>query len=41
MQLRLNRKDGKKHLSSVITSKGKGYKTSNPSIKNWLPEKEK
>lgn len=34
-------KDGKKHLSSVITSKGKGYKTSNPSIKNWLPEKEK
>lgn len=27
-------KDGKKHLSSVITSKGKGYKTSNPSIKN-------
>lgn len=34
-------KDGKKHLSSVITSKGKGYKTSNLSIKNWLPEKEK
>ena len=34
-------KDGKKYLSSVITSKGKGYKTSNPSIKNWLPEKEK
>ena len=34
-------KDGKKHLSSVITSKVKGYKTSNPSIKNWLPEKEK
>ena len=34
-------KDGKKHLSSVITPKGKGYKTSNPSIKNWLPEKEK
>lgn len=34
-------KDEKKHLSSVITSKGKGYKTSNPSIKNWLPEKEK
>lgn len=34
-------KDGKKHLSSVITSKGKGYKTSNPYIKNWLPEKEK
>lgn len=34
-------KDGKKHLSSVITSKGKGYKTSNPSIKNWLPKKEK
>lgn len=34
-------KDGKKYLSSVITSKEKGYKTSNPSIKNWLPEKEK
>lgn len=34
-------KDGKEHLSSVITSKGKGYKTSNPSIKNWLPAKEK
>ena len=34
-------KDDKEHLSSVITAKGKGYKTGNPSIKDWLPEKEK
>ena len=33
--------DGKERHPSVITAKGKGYKTGNPSIKNWLIEKEK
>lgn len=32
--------DGKERHPSVIPSKGKGYKTGNPSIKSWLPEKE-
>lgn len=31
---------GKQTYSAVITTKGKGYKTGNPSIKKWLPEKE-
>ena len=29
--------DGKKKSMAVITAIGKGYKTGNPSIKNWLP----
>ena len=33
--------DGKERHPSVITAKGKGYKTGNPSIKNWLIGKEK
>ena len=33
--------NGKAVNESVITARGKGYKTSNPSIKSWLPEKEK
>lgn len=33
--------DGKKRHPSVITAKGKGYTTGNPSIKNWLSKKEK
>ncbi len=33
--------NGKERHPSVITAKGKGYKTGNPSIKNWLPGKEK
>lgn len=32
--------DGKTRHSSVVTAKGKGYKTGNPSIKNWLSGKE-
>ena len=32
--------DGGKRDSSVVTAKGKGYKTGNPSIKNWLSGKE-
>ena len=32
--------DGKERHSSVITAKGKGYKTGNPSIKSWLSGKE-
>lgn len=32
--------DGKEKQKSVITAKGKGYKTGNPSIRNWLPGKE-
>lgn len=31
--------DGKENDVSVITAKGKGYKTGNPSVKNWLPGK--
>ena len=30
-------KDGKENHEAVITAKGKGYKTGNPSIRNWLP----
>ena len=30
---------GKVKQVSVITAKGKGYKTSNPSVQNWLPGK--
>lgn len=33
-------KDGEKRHLSVITAKGKDYKTGNPSIKSWLPENE-
>ena len=33
-------KDGKATHKAVITAKGKGYKTGNPSIRNWLPDKE-
>lgn len=34
-------KEGKaKQHKAVITAKGKGYKTGNPSIRNWLPDKE-
>lgn len=29
--------DGKEKHKAVITAKGKGYKTGNPSILNWLP----
>lgn len=32
--------NGKEKSHSVITAKGKGYSTGNPTIKNWLPEKE-
>ncbi len=32
--------DEKEKQKSVITAKGKGYKTGNPSILNWLPGKE-
>lgn len=32
--------DGKEIHSSVITAKGNGYKTGNPSIKSWLSGKE-
>ena len=32
--------DGKEKQKSVITAKGKGYKTGNPSIRNWLSDKE-
>ena len=32
--------DGKEKQKPVITAKGKGYKTGNPSIQNWLPGKE-
>ena len=32
--------DGKERHPSVLTAKGKGYKTGNPSIKSWLPGKE-
>lgn len=31
--------DGEKKQVSVITAKGKGYKTGNPSVQNWLPGK--
>ena len=30
---------GKEKQVSVITAKGKGYKTGNPSVQNWLPSK--
>lgn len=33
-------KNGKSVYKSVITARRKGYKTGNPSIKSWLPEKE-
>ncbi len=32
--------DGKEIHPSVITAKGNGYKTGNPSIKSWLSGKE-
>lgn len=32
--------DGKKRRHSVITAKGNDYKTGNPSVNSWLPEKE-
>lgn len=32
--------DGKEKHNSVITARGKGYKTGNPTIKSWLPDKE-
>lgn len=32
--------DGKEKHKAVITAKGKGYKTGNPSILNWLPGKD-
>lgn len=31
--------DGKEKQESVITAKGMGYKTGNPTIQNWLPGK--
>lgn len=31
--------DGKEKQESVITAKGMGYKTGNPTIQNWLPSK--
>ena len=31
--------DGKKKRKAVITAKGKGYETGNPSIQDWLPNK--
>lgn len=33
--------DGKEHDCAVITSKGKGQHTSNPTIKNWIVGKDK
>ena len=33
--------DGKERHPSVITAKGKDYKTGNPYIKSWLPQKER
>lgn len=33
-------KDGKEKHPSVITAKGRGYKTGNPSIKSWFSRKE-
>lgn len=33
-------KDGREYDSAVMTAKGKGYRTGNPSIKNWLKGKE-
>ena len=33
-------KDGREYDSAAMTAKGKGYKTGNPSIKNWLKGKE-
>lgn len=33
-------KEGKAKHRAVITTQGKGYKTGNPSIRNWLPDKE-
>lgn len=32
--------NGKERHTSVITAKGNGYKTGNPSVKSWLPGKE-
>ena len=32
--------DGKERHPSVITAKEKGYKTGNPTVKSWFPEKE-
>ncbi|MBR5630009.1 MAG: AAA family ATPase [Bacteroidales bacterium] len=32
--------DGKEKQKAVVTVKGKGFKTGNPSVKNWLPGKE-
>ena len=32
--------DGKEMHKAVITAKGKGYKTGNPSVQNWLPGKD-
>ena len=33
--------DGKKKRKAVITAKGKGYETGNPSIQDWLPSKKR
>ena len=33
-------KNGREYDTAVITAKGKGYKTSNPTIKSWIPDKE-
>jgi hypothetical protein len=33
--------DGKKKRKAVITAKGKGYETGNPSIQAWLPSKKR
>ena len=33
--------DGKERHTAVVTAKGKGYNTGNPSILDWLPEKRK
>ena len=32
--------DGKTKQKAVVTAKGKGYKTGNPAIQNWLPGKD-
>lgn len=36
----LGEEDGKEMHKAVITAKGKGYKTGNPSVQNWLPGKD-
>lgn len=32
--------EGKEKYKAVITAKGKGYKTGNPSVRSWIPGKE-